>query len=502
MRRVILMSLLIVAFLSWGVFGQGPDLVLSAGDVWIQDVTVISAERPVSLDHANVVLRGDRIRSVTDKPPRAGAGGVTVINGTGKYLVPGLIDGHVHLTEIPGMTAEQRQSMPDVVDSYFRQLPRSYLYFGFTAVVDLIVADPQRLNRLRAAELGPAIFDCGGALAMANGYPMHYLPPPVRFDLFPNFLYDATRADAIPARFAPGEHTPQRAVERVARGGASCVKSFYEPGFEPALGRLPLPSADLIRQVRDEARRRGLPLLLHANSVEAHRFAAEVGPDAVVHGLWNWQGSGDALPADAREVLDAEVRQQIAFMPTIRVRSGFADLFTSRFLDDPGMARVVPAALLAWYRTTAGMWFRDQVLRDFGVATLDQVPEIAVRRMRQRPRLSSQYVAGQGGRVAFGSDTPSAPIYTNPPGYNGYLELREMEEAGLTPRQILASATVENARLFKLEDYGTIEPKKIASLLLLRANPLLSMSAIDTIETVIIKGRVIPRDTLAANTSR
>jgi imidazolonepropionase-like amidohydrolase len=177
-------------------------------------------------------------------------------------------------------------------------------------------------------------------------------------------------------------------------------------------------------------------------------------------------------------------------------------LFEPRFLDEPGVARVVPESLLTWYRSTAGQWFRDQVLRDFGGISLEQVPAVVLRRMRERPRMSSQYMAANGGRVAFGSDTPSAPIYTNPPGYNGYLELREMEAAGLSPRQILASATIENARLFKLDGYGTIEPTKFGSLLLLRENPWSSTSAFDTIEVVIVKGRVIPRETLAANHAR
>jgi imidazolonepropionase-like amidohydrolase len=110
------------------------------------------------------------------------------------------------------------------------------------------------------------------------------------------------------------------------------------------------------------------------------------------------------------------------------------------------------------------------------------------------------YFARGGGRIVFGSDTPSGPTYANPPGYNGYLELRALEAAGLSPRQLLSAATVENARLFGLTaDYGTIEHGKVASLLLLRENPLVSTAALDSIDTVILRGRVVPRATLAAD---
>jgi hypothetical protein len=57
-------------------------------------------------------------------------------------------------------------------------------------------------------------------------------------------------------------------------------------------------------------------------------------------------------------------------------------------------------------------------------------------------------VVSHGGRLLFGSDTPSDDTYANPPGCNGYLELRELEKAGISPRQILDAATRVNAEFF------------------------------------------------------
>jgi imidazolonepropionase-like amidohydrolase len=74
-----------------------------------------------------------------------------------------------------------------------------------------------------------------------------------------------------------------------------------------------------------------------------------------------------------------------------------------------------------------------------------------------------------------------------------------MESASIPPRQILSAATLENARLFGIDDrYGTIEAGKVANLLLLRHDPLASSSAFDTIQSVILKGRVVPRAVLSA----
>ena len=252
----------------------------SAAVIWIRDVTLISPERAAALPHAHVLVQGGRIARVLAEPPGEVAPGARIIDGRGRYLVPGLIDGHVHLTEVPGLRPDVAAKRPELVESYDRQLPRSYLYFGFTTVVDLNVVDRPRIERIRAAAIGPTVFDCGGALALANGYPMAYLPSPERFAVFSNFLYDARQAAAIPAQYPAAEHTPEAAVARVAAAGGICVKSFHESGFGAQRGTLPTPSEEMMREAVAASHRRHLPLLLHANSLAAHRFAATVGVDA------------------------------------------------------------------------------------------------------------------------------------------------------------------------------------------------------------------------------
>jgi hypothetical protein len=390
--------------------------------------------------------------------------------------------------------------MPKLVEAYERQLPRSYLYFGFTTVIDLNVVDRKRVDRIRSAEIGPAVFDCDNALALANGYPMVYAPAARRFEMYRNFLYDPRQSTSIPEKYSAKAHSPEAAVGRVAAAGSVCVKAHYEPGFDPAVGRLPVPTTELMRQVRDAAHARALPLLLHANSLDAHRFAVDVGADAVVHGMWNRPAAtsaSDPLPDSVREVLDAEVRSRLAYMPTMQVLNGLTDLFDPMFLDRPALAKVLPAELIAWYRTQEGRWFAREIAPGFA----GQPPErLLTTRRAAKPnqQRATAYIVKQGGRIAFGSDTPSAPTYANPPGYNGFLELQELEGVGLPPDRILAAATLENARLFRLEnDYGTIAAGKMASMLLLRNDPLKSSSAYDSIEWLVVKGRVIPRGNLA-----
>jgi imidazolonepropionase-like amidohydrolase len=473
---------------------------LASGDIWIRDVTLVSLERETPLPHAHVVVRDGRILSIGTAAPQRNVDGVTVLEGDGKYLAPGLIDGHVHLAGVPGMRPEDETAAPDLARAYYRQLPRSYLYFGFTAVVDLNIVDRQPVERMRATEVGPAVFDCGNALPLANGYPMIYQPQATRFASYPNFLYDPRQSRDTPSTFSAAEHSPEAAVARVAAGGGRCVKTFYEAGFGEFRGKLPVPTLEMIRRVREASRRHGLPLLLHANSLAAHRFATSVEPDAVVHGLWNWNGpaADSTLPDEVRTVVDAERARGIGMMPTLRVIGGLADLFDTTFLDDRQLRNALPAALLAWYQTESGRWFARAMAKDFSGVPPERIRAI-VRAVQARGERAAVHLAREGGRILFGSDTPSAPTYANPPGYNGYLELRALEAAGISARQLLAAATVENARLFGLAaDYGTIERGKVASLLLLRENPLGSTTAFDSIDTLIVRGRVVSRNALAA----
>jgi len=472
-------------------------------DVWIRDVTVVSPERSAPLAHAHVVLRDGRILSVGTVPPAAP--GATVVDGSGRFLVPGLIDGHVHLAEIPGVSHEAAVARPSLADAYFAQLPLSYLYFGFTTVVDLNVVDRARVDAIRRAPLGPAVLDCGGGVPVANGYPMSFAPEPLRFAIYPNFLHDPAQASAIPPQFSPADHTPRAAVARVAASGGVCVKTFYEPGFGALSGKLPVPSIERLKEVVAESKVRGLPVLLHANSVAAHRVAVAAGADVTAHGMWNWGKLDDAppepLPDPIREVVDQEIKAGVGVMPTSRVISGLEDLF-GPFLDDPKLADVLPPGFVDGYRSADGQWFAAEMARDFDGAPRDRI-RARLRLVGDRGRAAARYFVEHGGRLFFGSDTPSAPTYANPPGYNGYLEMRELERAGIKPRDIFVAATSTDAKLFGvLRDRGTVEAGKRADLLLLAADPLASTAAFDTIETVFIGGRAVPRAELSARRTR
>jgi imidazolonepropionase-like amidohydrolase len=81
--------------------------------------------------------------------------------------------------------------------------------------------------------------------------------------------------------------------------------------------------------------------------------------------------------------------------------------------------------------------------------------------------------------------------------------MKQLQKAGMSLAEIFRAATISNARQFKLESQiGTIEPGKVANLVLMTKNPLASIDAYDSITTVFVHGKPILRKDLAADSNR
>ncbi len=209
-----------------------------------------------------------------------------------------------------------------------------------------------------------------------------------------------------------------------------------------------------------------------------------------------------------KAILDRVIAARVGWQPTIQVLYGLQDLFDTGFLSDPRLARVLPRGLIDWYGTTEGQWFHDSVGGEVARSSAAADPAHSHVEMAgpdlfvpiARVKAATAYLARHHARLLFGTDTPSAPTYANPPGLNAWLEMQRWVEAGVTPAQIFEAATLRNAQAVNLDhDVGTVEVGKRANLLLVRADPRQTVQAYDEIVKVIVDGRVLDRDELAAN---
>ncbi len=468
-----------------------------SGAVWITNVKLVSPEKLDRVESGSVLIEGGKIVAVNRGARQVKPAGATRVDGKGYFLTPGLIDSHVHLHGVPAMSMEQPKVLTTLANEYYRQMPRSFLYYGYTTVIDLALADRAIIADFVKAPLHPDVVHCGEPLVFANGYPMSYFAPAKRFDAFQNIIYDPAQAAAIPSQFRPQDYTAAAGVARVKDGGGICVKTHFERGF----GRernLPVMSAAVLADARAAATKADLVLVMHANGFEGQKFAVDGKVDVLAHGMWKWEkfDASAELPPQITGLLDTIAERRIGYQATMRVLNGLRAQFDPAYLDHPGVRKVVPASMANWFATPEGQWFKAELAEGEEDGVVLKGFEAPLQKLRK----VVGYLARKDANFVFGSDTPSSPTYGNLPGLNGYLEMRHLHEAGLSLAQVFKAATINNARTFKIDkQVGSIEVGKSANLLLMRKSPLADIGAYDSIDTVWVRGERVAREALSAN---
>jgi imidazolonepropionase-like amidohydrolase len=471
----------------------------SAADLLIENVAIVSPEQARASAPRNVLIRDGRIAAISDKP--INAKGAQRLNGRNKFLTPGIMDSHVHVGDAVGLPfVTDDLDLAALQAAYFRQQPRSYLYFGVTQVLDPL-GNPESAELFNSQPQHPDLHRCGNAPVL-DGYPTAFIEPPLRYKAAPNWVFEPANAEKhpLPAGFEAKDHTPEAVVERIASTGVRCVKIFIEDGFGDR-SVWPLMSTETQRRLYEAAHAKGLLVMAHGNALEMQQHALRGGVDVFAHGLWHWDKANapKGIPDPVAAHLKTIHARNIGYQATLRVVYGEADLFRHDTLKDPMYAKVVPPTLLQWYSTDAGQWFKKQMKSGYSNASDEKImhDEIVA---ADRGMRAVKYLHDLGHPLLLGSDTPSGPIYGNQPGYDTYREMRAMAQAGIPLDAVFRAATINNAKQFGLDrDYGTVQVGKIANLLLLTANPLESVRAWSMIDRVVLRGVVIERESLAAD---
>lgn len=444
-----------------------------------------------------VLIEGGKIVAIGGAPEGL-LPGSRRIDAAELFLVPGLIDAHVHAGHLIGLSDDHYESRPDLVRAYRRQTPRSYLHFGFTTLIDLDLKAATRDHF--AGPEAPELLGCGRGIRLYEGYGPSLLPAAIRYRAFPNWV--ANPDQSWPEGVDPAAHTPAAAVALARADGAICIKTYHESGFG-GIFEWPTPEDSVLAALVDAARAAKLPLVLHATGEDGYRAGLAAGVDVFAHGIWHWPGDRlqAELPAATRTILSELARRGIAVQPTARVLLGEAESYRFTTLHDDRFRDAVPKELVDFFATEEGRWSQRALEQLYAEKIPDKkVPvEWYLAAGEARARNLLRALNELGVPLLFGSDTPASEGVGNPPGLNGRLEIEAWAAAGISPAKILKAMTIDNARRFDLADrLGTIEVGKEADLLLLRKNPLLGTSAYDTIEWVVVNGVPIERKSLSA----
>ena len=487
-----LVWLIALVLLLSGLAAARSHRVVNSGTV-IENVMVISPERGKPLLHADVVIRDGKIADIGNDlivGPHAQR-----IDARGKFLTPGLIDSHVHVGHSAALDDDAIDAHPALWDAYRAQVPRAYLAFGFTSVVDLDLK-PQDQAWFQGTPLHPRFYSCGRGIKVAGGYGAFNVPRSSSAN-FPNLVYEPAEADQWPKSLAPRDYSPERAVARAGDQGAICVKAFVESGF--GIFHWPFLHTETLRPIRAGASARKLVLMVHANGADSWRIALDAHADVLAHGLWQWPGdaSSSAPSEAARDLVATAARDHVHVQPTLQTVAGERSFYDPSLLDDPRLTFALPASVVAYLRSPEGVKARQALLDQYQKLAPSSKFEPYLNVFIERTQATFNLMLQDHVPLILGSDTPSGGGFGNPPGLNGRLEMQDWADAGASLSLILRAATLENAKALGLsQELGSIEVGKRADLLLLKENPLRNISAYDSIETIFLNGEPIARESL------
>jgi imidazolonepropionase-like amidohydrolase len=421
-----------------------PQSTAAQSSIAITHVTVIDGTDSVPRLDQTVVIRGNRITAVgaaraTTVPAKA-----IIVNGRGKFLVPGFWDMHVH-TVVP-----RGEDMLGL-----------YVANGITGVRDM-AGDWAQLtawrNRINAGRLlGPRMIVSGPYIEGGD------VP--------------------IPHILARTPDEARAAVDSLVRLGVDFIKIHSQ----------------LTREVyfaaARAAREKHMTFAGHVPRSVSAEEASDSGQRSIEHLLTipNICTAAESLALQPRfpmqSVFGRCTQQDLGPLFARFVRNGtwIVPTFTAQVEVAVMPTRPVPGDSLARYL--------PDTLRQFVAQIFPQPPDVpvgadVVGRALFEKRLAvvgAMYRAGV--HVLPGTD---APLRNSPPGFGLHEELSLLVRAGLTPFQVLTSATLEPARFFGMTDsLGVVAAGKVADLVLLDANPLTNIANTRRVAAVVANGRLL-----------
>ena len=403
------------------------------------DVTVVPMDRERLIEHQTVIVRDGRIAAIGAASSTPVPAGVVRIEGSGKYLMPGLGEMHGHVPGQPGAFADATMLL--------------FVANGVTTVRGM-QGSPYHLTLRDAIARGEVV----GPTFIAAG-------PQI----------DARRAS-----------TPAAAV--------AAVMEQKQAGFD-LLKIQEGVSREAYDSVVATARRVGIPFGGHVPDDVGLWHALESKQGTIDH-LDNFMEAVSATDFPARHLAPtgaggstADLDRRIAGAAAATRAAGIAVVPTQALWqmlwvpDDsatlsrrPELRYMPPATVAQWYRTIrpGGRLQTDAERRDW-IATRTKILKA---------------VSDAGVRILLGTD---APQLFSVPGFSIHREMQAMTDAGMTPYQILQSGTTNIAAHFgKLDDFGTVETGKRADLILLDANPLASVANVQRRAGVMVRGLWLP----------
>ncbi|PHN06247.1 amidohydrolase family protein [Flavilitoribacter nigricans] len=442
------------------LFGQETTLAIT-------DINYIDVVEGRALK-GSILIEDGKIRAVG--PDISIPDGVTKLNGSGQWLIPGLVDAHIHLFQSGGL-----YTRPDAIN-----LTKNRPYEE--EIAWLQEQAPDLLKRYLRSGI-TTVIDVGGPM-------YNYTIRDLYRDstLYPNlFLTGPLVSTYQPAAFQI-EDPPIVKVNNKEEAIALVQKQLpYQPDFIKiwyiATRELSAESTyEIIEATIAESHRHGLKVAVHATQLNTAKLAIKAGADILVHSVDD--------PVDD-EFIRSLVENEVVYIPTLMVGGQYLKAFAQK-LDhtaaDFAYANPIPLGSLH-----DPQHFPEGSVFDRYEARL---PTLEARQAREDSIMDAnlELISRQSVTIATGTDAGNiGTLHTS----SYFSEIDRMKGAGLSNAQILAASTINGAKILDMGDeLGSIETGKIADLVVLNRNPLEDIQAIQDVAYVIKAGNLMQPDTI------
>jgi imidazolonepropionase-like amidohydrolase len=435
----------------------------------IRNVNVVDVENQKILKGFDVVSMNGKITYVGNQRKYKLPAGTTVIDGTGKYLMPGFTDAHIHFFQTGGI-----YTRPDAIDlrkykslddelkwahSHMKNFLDLYLKAGITSVIDVGATNEFLSQR--------------DTFLNKPNTPLIYMTGPLLTTYIPEVYKNVSHDEAF--TMMTNDADTRKAVTDQLPYKPDFIKIWYIV-LDTNTERGAKANQALVKAAVDESHKHNLPVAVHATERITAQLAIEAGADYLVHSV-----DDEVISDDFVQLLK---EHHTVLCPTLVVAGNYGKAFSNTYkftdyelkLSDPEQVASInafpePDTALGnniKRRITKGRYFARQ-------KTADSISAVNLKKL-----------IDAGVTIATGTDagnigTQHAGSYFN--------ELQAMADAGLTMWQLLTASTVNGAKAIgKDKEWGSIGEGKVANMLLLDAIPVDDLNNWKKISKVIVRG--------------
>lgn len=464
-KTAIIQAVVVIFFVVSGIQAAAASKAIVGGNV-------VNPDGAPSIKNAAILIKDNKIIQVGKWGKVKIPQDAEIINAEGKWVIPGMIDSHIHFFQSGGI-----YTRPDIIDlrkyvpyvdkelsQIKKRLPDTfarYLRCGITSVVDM--GGPywnfEVRELARQTDLAPRVEVAGPLISTYQPEALTTDDPPI------------IKVNTIEEALA--------LVHKQIEKKTDFIKIWYI--VRP--GETPRDNFPLVKATIEESHKNGLRVIVHATQLETAKAAVRAGADILAHSV------SDKIVDN--EFIKLLKKHNVIYSTTIIVNEGYKEALTKQVklsLEEQELANPYVVSTLF---------------------DLDQLPEDAY------PKRDEKWINGrnesikisqqnlkilQNAGVTIAANTDAGNIGT----LHGPALFREfglMAEAGLTPRQILTAVTINNAKLMgRQTSLGTIEPNKLADLVILNSDPLLDILNTSKIHLVVKDGNVYKPDQIIKKT--